>query len=120
MGNTHGRTIVSIKVISSKDIETGMEFGMIAFLVVNIIKAIICWIRSMDLGYMIGPMGIIIRAISWKIKGVEKGNYILMRIWCMMDSGLMARNVRKNIIKGNRLIVNSIKPCFQGRKAIKL
>lgn len=67
MASILGKTKALIKVISNKDLEMAMEFGVAIQKKTKLMKVIICLIKNMDMEYIHGEMDIIIKEILLKI-----------------------------------------------------
>jgi hypothetical protein len=61
-----GKTKALTKAISSKDLETVMEYGAVILKAIRLMKAIICWTKNTDTESILGEMAIIIKAILQK------------------------------------------------------
>ena len=93
MGSTAGQTLPYIREISSKEPAMVMESGKIAN---NLIKVIICWIRSTAMEFMTGEMDTNTRANGWRITDMEKAPYYLMAKYSTMDIGIAESRSTKN------------------------
>jgi hypothetical protein len=69
VGRTCGRMAVSIMGISSRGIGMDMGFGTIGT-GTKLIRDTICWIRSMGMACIRGAMGIRIRVVTLRMRGM--------------------------------------------------
>lgn len=67
MENTVGLMGHCTKEILSKELEMDMDFGEAEKELIKHTKDIICLIKNMDMGYMIGEMGISTKDFGWMI-----------------------------------------------------
>lgn len=67
MENTVGLMGHYTKEILSKELEMGMGYGEAVKELIKHIKGIICWIKNMDMEYMIGGTGISTKDFGWMI-----------------------------------------------------
>lgn len=89
VGLTNGKMEVYMMEISNKDVGMGTEFGNQW---IKDMKAIICWIRNMDLVFMIGEMVTFMKVIIFRIKEMVMESCISKINLCIKVNGLMDKN----------------------------
>lgn len=90
----NGQMVVFMMAILNKVTVTGMVSGNQTNLLIKSIKVITCWIKSMDMGSMIGEMDMYIKEITWRIKEMDMGSCFINKKSCIKVNGLMVRNLR--------------------------
>lgn len=106
-GSIHGAMGLFIKEISSKDIEMDMESGN-QTKANNNIKAIICLIKNMDMGSMIGEMGEYTKGIMCKTQGQGRDNSTMDNSFFTVAYGKMDEKWNPSLLKNVHLMAKKL------------